>query len=150
MAATAAVPLSVFPRKKQSPMRARRSGFTLIELLIVILVAGILATVSLSRLWSVRGRAHVSAMQNDLRSLASQQEAYFSRGGYSYTTDLAYLSDFVPSDGVVITINYAASDGWGATAYHPASNGRQCGIFVPAAPVDAGTPATQPGIIMCN
>lgn len=130
-------------------MRPRRSGFTLIELLIVIVIAGILATVSLTRLWGVRGRAHVSAMQSDLRSLASQQEAYFAVG-YRYSSDVAYLTDFVPSDGVEITINYGASDGWGATAVHPASNGRQCGIFVPAAPVAAGTPATDPGVIMCN
>lgn len=130
-------------------MHPRRSGFTLIELLIVIVIVGILATVGLSRLWAVRGRAHVAAMQSDLRSLASQQEAYFAVD-YSYSADVANLTDFVPSDGVEITINYGASDGWGATATHPASNGRLCGIFVPAAPAGTGTPATEPGVIMCN
>jgi prepilin-type N-terminal cleavage/methylation domain-containing protein len=134
---------------KQSMMRPQRSGFTLIELLIVIVLLGVLATVGLNRFWQVRGRAHVSAMQHDLRSLAAQQEAHFSKD-YLYASDLSDLPDFTVSEGVEILINYAAADGWGATASHTAADGRQCGLFQPAAPQVAGAPSTQAGTIMCN
>jgi type IV pilus assembly protein PilE len=130
-------------------MRTRRPGFTLIELLIVVIILGILATITFTKFWQVRGRAHVSAMQHDLRSLAAQQEAYFSKV-FAYAADVGELPDFAESEGVEISINYAASDGWGATASHAAADGRQCGLFQPAAPQVAGAPSTQAGIVMCN
>jgi len=63
-----------------------RKGFTLIELLIVVVLIGILAALVLPKFGDVRERAYVSAMQNDLRNLATAQEIYFEQNGFYATT----------------------------------------------------------------
>jgi len=52
-------------------------GFTLIELLIVVAIIAILAAIAVPNFLEAQVRAKVSRVKNDLRSLATAQEAYY-------------------------------------------------------------------------
>jgi prepilin-type N-terminal cleavage/methylation domain-containing protein len=128
-------------------MRARRptAGFTLIELLIVILVIGILASITIFRGDSPRRRAVITAMKSDLRSLATAEETYFV-DNLTYSNDPGEL-EFGPSPGVMMTID-ATSEGWAASATHPAAAGHRCALaFGDIAPL---APATRSGVLECD
>ena len=127
----------------------RREGFTLIELLIVLVILGLLAAIATSFFWDAKDRAHVSAMQTDLRNLAAQQELYFPRS-LSYAGVVADLTDYDASAGVTITINFADASGWAAQAQHVSYTGHGCGLFVGDAPPADGAPATEPGTVTCD
>ena len=130
-------------------MLKRRQGFTLIELLIVII--GILAAIAIPKFGKTREKAYFKAMQSDLRSLASQQELYYSQPGaaYSYSNAIGNLPDFVPSQGVSVGVVAGNNTGWSATAAHAAlATAQTCAIFVGSA--TAVAPALTPGVIMCT
>jgi len=127
----------------------RRDGFTLIELLIILVIIAILATIGVNRFWAARDRSLYTAIQSDLRNMASEQELYFDRN-LSYAGAVTDLTDFNTSDGVVVTVTYAAQDGWAANATHPSLGGKKCGYFTGNAPAAQGAPATVNGVIDCN
>ncbi|MGH7443292.1 MAG: type IV pilin protein [Longimicrobiales bacterium] len=127
----------------------RRNGFTLIELLIVIVILGLLAAIATSFFWDAKDRALVSAMQSDLRNMASQQELYYPQG-LSYAGAVTDLTDYEPSTGVAINITFADATGWAAQATHPSYAGHACGMFVGDAPASDGAPATVPGTVACD
>ena len=56
-----------------------KKGFTIVELLIVIVVIGILATITIVAYNGVQGRANNTAVQNDLRNVAQQLELYYAK-----------------------------------------------------------------------
>jgi prepilin-type N-terminal cleavage/methylation domain-containing protein len=133
-------------------MLKRREGFTLIELLIVIVIIGILAAIAIPKFGKTREKAYFKAMQSDLRNLSSQQEIYYSNpaSNYTYSTTVANLTDFLPSQGVTVTIAAGATNvGWGATANHAAlAAGQTCAIYHGS--VAAVAPASTPGIVTCT
>lgn len=141
-----------------------RKGFSLVELLVVIAVLGILATLALPRLSTMRERAVVASMIADLRNLASAQVAFYStyqdfangiapqeRPGPGGRGRIA----MVPSPGNVIQVrrrgpNNRNGEGWSATVRNPAVTNRAydvCGVFMGAtryAPNRAVTAAGAP------
>jgi prepilin-type N-terminal cleavage/methylation domain-containing protein len=131
-------------------MMPRRDGFTLIELLVAMLLIAILATMGLTRFWSVKDRSILTTMQSDLRNLATEQEAYFQRN-YQYAGLLSDIPDYSNTPGVTINLTYAAQDGWAGNATHTnLGPTRSCGLFTGNAPAAAGAPATVNGLIACN
>jgi prepilin-type N-terminal cleavage/methylation domain-containing protein len=130
-------------------MKTRRPGFTLIELLIVIVVVGLLAAISVPFFWRAKDRGLEAAMQSDLKTLATFQEAYYERL-YVYAEEPVALPGFMTSPGVEIEIGYAESDGWAAIARHNSLATRQCGIIVGEAPPEPGAPATNQGVVTCD
>lgn len=124
-------------------------GFTLIELLIVVVIIAILAAIAIPKFSATREKAYFEDMKSDLKTLASQQEIYYS-DAYSYsnaTTDLSFTN----SDGVNVTIA-ASSSGWSASATHAALGSSEgCAIFygTATAPTSPTTP-TQPGEVACT
>ena len=67
-------------------MKRYTKGFTLIELLVVIAIIGILASVVLVSLQSARKKGNDAAVQQELASLRSQAEIYYSSNSNSYAT----------------------------------------------------------------
>lgn len=55
----------------------RQSGFTLIELLVVITIVSILSAIAIPQFHEYRARAFDVRAQEDLRSIALAEEAYF-------------------------------------------------------------------------
>src|SRR6186997_1972714 len=113
-------------------LKQKRAGFTLIELLIVIVIIGILAAIAIPKFGKTREKAYFKAMQSDLRNLSSQQEVYYSNpiNNYQYAATTAALTDYSPSQGVTVIMQYAASTGWGASASHAALAATQwCALF---------------------
>jgi len=130
-------------------MTRRRAGFTLIELMTVIVVLGVLATIALPNYWHVRHKAKVTAMQSDLRNLATQQEVYHDRM-LTYGASVAVLGQVSLSPGVQIDITYADSKGWAAQAAYDSYGDVTCGCFIGDAPPASGSPATSPGVVTCR
>ena len=68
----------------------QNKGFTLVELLIVIVILGILATITVFAVTSITNKSKTSACQSDLKVIQTAEEAYNANTG-SYTalqTDL--------------------------------------------------------------
>lgn len=104
-------------------------GFTLLELLIVMVIIGVLATVAISGWQTMRERALVNTLRQDLRNLVTAQEAYAS-DTQAYATSVTVLNDlYATSPGVDVTIDNVTSTGWEATASH-ISLVRTCSIAV--------------------
>ncbi len=67
-------------------------GFTLVELLIVIVILGILATVTVFAVTGITNKGKTSACQSDLKTIQTAEEAYAANTG-SYTTSQQALVD---------------------------------------------------------
>ncbi len=59
-------------------MRNTAKGFTLIELLVVIAIIGILSSVVIASLSSARGKGNGAAIKQNLTSIRTQAELYYS------------------------------------------------------------------------
>ena len=128
------------------PLRSpRRSGFTLIELLIVVLIIGILAAIAIPRFQYSKGKAYLAAMKSDLRNLASAEESYFYEH-QTYTADTTQL-EFRHSTGVVLDVQSASGNSWGAMATLPAAYPMRCALFMGNTAV---APATTEGQVSCD
>ncbi len=62
----------------------QNKGFTLIELLVVIAIIGILSSVVLASLTTARTKGQDAAVQQQLASMRSQAELYYSSNGNAY------------------------------------------------------------------
>ncbi|MGZ4792561.1 MAG: type IV pilin protein [Ilumatobacteraceae bacterium] len=65
-------------------------GFTLVELLIVIVILGILATVTVFAVTGITNKGKTSACQSDLKVIQTAEEAFNANTG-SYTASQAAL-----------------------------------------------------------
>ncbi len=128
--------------------KAARAGFTLIELIVVVVIVGILATVTVSRFEKARERAYLAEMEGDLRILSIQEELYYGRQS-GYTTVLSNMP-FQQTPGVTLNVTTATSSGWAATAGHMSLVAAQCGIFMGTASPANAPPATVQGQIACT
>lgn len=132
-------------------MRSRQ-GFTLVELLTVMTIILILASIAIPKLQSTKERAIVASMISDLRTVASQQEAFFANnsdyaGGIGAVeipgTGGAGRLAVTPSPGNVITLSWRSLGGvvgWRATVRNPSvsnPNTDVCGSY-------AGDPSFAP------
>ena len=72
-------------------------GFTLVELLIVIVILGILATVTVFAVRGITERSQDNACSVELRALATATEAYYVDNDQTWPASFADLSDYVKS-----------------------------------------------------
>jgi type IV pilus assembly protein PilA len=100
-------------------MLRERNGFTLIELLIVVVIIGILAAIAIPKFHNSKEQAYIATMREDIRNLATAEEAYYSDNNGFYAPTLAALgTNYKASAGVTITLLGTAST-WRATAKNP-------------------------------
>ena len=88
-------------------------GFTLVELLIVIVILGILATVTVFAVQGITQRSQDNACDVEQRALATAVEAFYvDSGTQSYPTNLAALSPTFVKEAPDATVwTYSATDG---------------------------------------
>ncbi|MEY2580586.1 MAG: ral secretion pathway protein [Ilumatobacteraceae bacterium] len=67
-------------------------GFTLVELLIVIVILGILATVTVFAVTGITNKGKTSACESDAKTIQTAEEAYSANTG-NYTASLQALVD---------------------------------------------------------
>jgi prepilin-type N-terminal cleavage/methylation domain-containing protein len=67
-------------------------GFTLVELLIVIVILGILATVTVFAVTGITNKGKTSACQSDAKTIQTAEEAYSANNG-NYTATQQNLVD---------------------------------------------------------
>ena len=97
--------------------RSNRRGFTFIELLTVMIVIGLLTTVGVPRIRSMKERSYQATLRSDLGALRTAQEVYFAEH-QQYATNVVAL-DMRLSRNVTVTIE--STDpyrGWKAAAHH--------------------------------
>jgi prepilin-type N-terminal cleavage/methylation domain-containing protein len=70
----------------------KNKGFTLVELLIVIVILGILATVTVFAVTGITNKGKVSACQSDAKTIETAEEAYSANTG-TYTANQQLLVD---------------------------------------------------------
>jgi prepilin-type N-terminal cleavage/methylation domain-containing protein len=84
-------------------------GFTLVELLIVIVILGILATVTVFAVRGITDKGQENACSTDRRTVETALEAYYAQEGSTTapTMDLLVSEDFL----VAPSTNYAIDPG---------------------------------------
>ena len=65
-------------RLRSGSSEEREGGFTLIELLVVIIIIGILAAIAIPVFLNQRKKAVDASMKSDLRTVANEEETYFT------------------------------------------------------------------------
>lgn len=68
-------------RTRQQPQVDTNDGFSLVELLIVIVVLGILATVTVFAVRGITDRGEIASCDEDERIMQTAVEAYFAQSG---------------------------------------------------------------------
>lgn len=85
----------------------RGHGFTIVELLVVIIVVGILATLTIVIYTTVQERAATKEAEGDLRQAAMKVEAYRSNNGaYPATQDVVDDGKGLPKTDAARTYTY--------------------------------------------
>jgi type IV pilus assembly protein PilA len=119
-----------------------RKGFTLIELLIVVVIIGILASIAIPKFHNSKEQAYIASMREDVRNLATAEEAYYSDNNGIYAATLAALgTNYKASSGVTITLVGTGSS-WRATARNP--------MTVVSCRLATGTTKTYDGAVSCK
>ena len=72
-----------------------RKGVTLLELLIVVLIIGILATISVPKYQNMRVKAKLAEAYMALDAIKIGQETYYMENGH-YATEIPYLDIEIP------------------------------------------------------
>lgn len=82
----------------------RDKGFTLVELLIVIVILGILATVTVFAVRGITDRGDQSACEAEVQTVTAAAQAYYAQNG-SYPGDVAELvsAGFLAKDAGYVT-----------------------------------------------
>lgn len=137
-------------------MAANRWKLTVLELFIIGVLLIAAGATAVWQYKNARDRERLEIMKDDLRLLATAQEAYaadnagmFMPGNPRVTTTLQHYG-YAPSRGVTVSIAEPGARGWSATATHARLPGWMCGIFVGDSAPAPPNPALDPGEPYCG
>jgi prepilin-type N-terminal cleavage/methylation domain-containing protein len=85
-------------------------GFTLVELLIVIVILGILSTVTVFAVRGITDQGQTSACSADKKTVQVAVEAYYAQEG-NVAGDAMVIADLVPEYMVAVSTNYDITAG---------------------------------------
>lgn len=89
----------------------KQKGFTLVELLVAVGIIGVLASVSLVSINSVRGKARDSKRLADMKEVQNALEAYYSSNGFYPSAVIDKTTDGLGSTNYAVLCNLAAGFG---------------------------------------
>lgn len=132
----------------KSFIHSKARGFTLIELLVVIAIIGILAGIVLASLGSARSGANDAAVKEQMSSMRTQAELFYSSNSNTYTTVCttgtnniaALLTATVNSSAVAAGATLGTIDAAGA--YNKVTCSDAAGTWVVEAPLGNSTSGT--------
>jgi type IV pilus assembly protein PilA len=111
-------------------LKKRNQGFTIVELLIVIVVIGILALLVITTYSGIQAKARNAKRQNDVASLQTQIEAFFSQNGYYPSlTDLNSIT-WRSTNMKSLDVNALVDP---SSTCNPAATGAACVVAAPVA-----------------
>jgi type IV pilus assembly protein PilA len=70
-----------------------KKGFTLVEIMIVVVIIGLLAAMAIPAFQKVRATSQETAIQNNLRQLASGADQYFLEYGVTEVTSIRLIGN---------------------------------------------------------
>lgn len=102
-------------------LRHDKRGFTLIELLTVILMLGVLATIAISSLFSMREKAYIAMLESDLSTAYKASVVYHTDDPSAIIPDSNTLKSYGYSQSENVTLNIVdgSVDFLELTATHP-------------------------------
>lgn len=101
-------------------MRSDEKGLTLLELIIVIVIIGILASIAVSTMFSIREKAHIKILKSDLSAAYKASIIYFTdEPDGTITFGILEKYGFNKSENVKITIADDTLEDLLITATHP-------------------------------
>jgi Tfp pilus assembly protein PilE len=105
-------------------MRSDEKGLTLLELVIIVVIIGILASVAISAMLSLREKAHIKTLESDLSAAYKASILYFTDDPDG-TITLGILEEYGlnKSENVRITIVDETLEDLLITATHPSVRG---------------------------
>jgi len=92
--------------KEVEVSKGKNKGFTLIELLIVIVILGVLATVTVLAVRGISDRGKTSACDADKKTLQTAAEAYYAQNG-AYPADMTAMVSGGFLQGASVKYTYA-------------------------------------------
>jgi prepilin-type N-terminal cleavage/methylation domain-containing protein len=106
-------------------LRQDKRGFTLIELLTVILMLGVLSTIAISALFSMKEKAYISTIESDLSAAYKASVIYHTDDPSAIIPDLNTLKSYGYSQSENVTLNIVdgSVDFLELTATHPGVSG---------------------------
>ena len=90
----------------------QNKGFTLVELLIVIVILGILATVTVFAVTGITNKGKTSACQSDAKTIQTAEEAYSANhGNYTASQPLLVSDGLLHAQSTKFTVTLTGGSG---------------------------------------
>jgi Tfp pilus assembly protein PilE len=128
-------------------MQARRNGLTLIEVLIIIVMIGILLTITIQKLGNRKIKTEIESLKADVENVRSAESRFFAtHNAYGTRLQLDSLNAVTPTAGNTLSVT-ATANSYTAIATNGATSGQ---VLTCTLKVDGGETAAQQALPECQ